>query len=67
MDEVDNTAENNIGLIKRGEFTNNGTEVGLVGVPLYERVVQYTRTDTTRIMAYSFYHDLFDSYDSHGS
>ena len=34
MDEEDNTAENNIGLNKRGEFTNNGTEVGLVGLPL---------------------------------
>ena len=34
MDEVDNTAENNIGLQKRGVFTNNGAEVGLVGVPL---------------------------------
>ncbi|XP_068735631.1 uncharacterized protein F54H12.2-like [Montipora capricornis] len=36
MDEVDNTAENNIGLQKRGVFTNNGAEVGLVGVPLYD-------------------------------
>ena len=34
MGEVDNTAENIIGLNKRGVFTNNGTEVGLVGVPL---------------------------------
>ena len=34
MDEVDSTMENNIGLKKRGVFTNNGTEVGLVGVPL---------------------------------
>ena len=34
MDVVDNTAENNIGLNKRGVFTNNGTEMGLVGVPL---------------------------------
>ena len=34
MDDVDNTAENNIGPSKRGLFTNNGTEVGLVGVPL---------------------------------
>ena len=34
MDEVDNTAKNNIGLNKRGVFTNNGTDVGLVGVPL---------------------------------
>ncbi|XP_015778262.1 PREDICTED: uncharacterized protein F54H12.2-like [Acropora digitifera] len=34
MDEVDNTAENNMGLNKRGVFTNNGTEMGLVGVPL---------------------------------
>ena len=34
MDEVDNTAENNIRLNKRSVFTNNGTEVGLVGVPL---------------------------------
>ena len=34
MDEVDNTAAKTIGLKKRGVFTNNGTEVGLVGVPL---------------------------------
>ena len=34
MDEVDNTSENNMGLNKRPVFTNNGTEVGLVGVPL---------------------------------
>ena len=32
MDEVDNTAENNIGLNKRGVFTNNGTEVGLCDI-----------------------------------
>ena len=29
MDDVDNTVENNIGLNKRGVFTNNGTEVRL--------------------------------------
>ena len=34
MDEVDNTADNNQGLVKRATFTNNGAEVGLVGVPL---------------------------------
>ena len=34
MGEVDNTAENNIGLNKRGVFRTNGTEVGLVGAPL---------------------------------
>ena len=34
MDEVDNTADNNHGLVKRATFTNNGAEVGLVGVPL---------------------------------
>ena len=34
MDEVDSTAENNIGLKRRGVFTNNRTEVGLVRVPL---------------------------------
>ena len=33
MDEVDNAADNNLGLKKRAVFTNNGTEVGLVGVP----------------------------------
>ena len=34
MNEVDNTAENNEGLNRRATFTNNGAEVGLVGVPL---------------------------------
>ena len=34
MEEVDSAAENNISLKKRGVFANNGTEVGLVGVPL---------------------------------
>ena len=34
MDEMDSTAENNISLKKRSAFTNSGTEVGLVGVPL---------------------------------
>ena len=34
MDEVDNTSENNWGLMKRGVFTDGSTEVGLVGVPL---------------------------------
>ena len=34
MDEVNNTAENNIGLNKMGVFTNDGTEVELLGVPL---------------------------------
>ena len=28
------------------------------------RVVQYTRTDTTRVIACSFLHDPFDSYGS---
>ena len=45
MDEVDNTAENNIGLKKRSVFTNNGTEVGLVGVPLCDifNIVRWSR------------------------
>ena len=34
MNEVDNTAESNEGLNRRATFTNNGAEVGLVGVPL---------------------------------
>ena len=34
MDEVDNTSENNWGLLKRGSFTDGSAEVGLVGVPL---------------------------------
>ena len=34
MDEVDNAADNNLGLKKRAVFTNNGTEEGLVGFPL---------------------------------
>ena len=34
MDEVDNTSENNRGLMKRGTFTDSSTEVGMVGVPL---------------------------------
>ena len=34
MDEVDNTADNNQRLVKRATFTNNGAEVGLVGVPI---------------------------------
>ena len=34
MDEVDNTSENNWGLMKRGSFTDASAEVGLVGVPL---------------------------------
>ena len=33
----------------------------------FSRVVQYTRTDTTRIMASSFLHDPLDSYDSYRS
>ena len=32
MDEVDNTADSNEGLVKWAAFTNNGAEVGLVGV-----------------------------------
>ena len=34
MDEVDNTAERNLGLKKRGSFTTGDAEVGMVGVPL---------------------------------
>ena len=34
MNEVDNTAESNEGLNRWAAFTNNGAEVGLVGVPL---------------------------------
>ena len=34
MDEVNNATDNNVGLKKRAVFTNNGTEVGLIGVPL---------------------------------
>ena len=34
MDEVDNTSENNWGLMKRGVFSDGRTEVGLVVVPL---------------------------------
>ncbi|XP_068684188.1 uncharacterized protein F54H12.2-like [Montipora foliosa] len=34
MNEVDNTAESNEGLNRRATITNNGAEVGLVGVPL---------------------------------
>ena len=32
MNEVDNTAESNEGLNRRATFTNNGGEVGLVGL-----------------------------------
>ena len=32
--QVDNTADNNLGLRKRAIFNNDGTEVGLVGVTL---------------------------------
>ena len=34
MDEVDNTADRNLGLKKRGSFTTGDAEVGMVGVPL---------------------------------
>lgn len=34
MDEVDNTADQNLGLNKRGSFTTGDAEVGMVGVPL---------------------------------
>ena len=30
---MDNRADSNEGLVKRAAFTNNGAEVGLVGVP----------------------------------
>ena len=33
IDEVENTAESNEGLNKRATFTNNGAEVGFVGLP----------------------------------
>ena len=33
MNEVDNRADSNEGLVKRAAFTNNGPGVGLVGVP----------------------------------
>ena len=34
MDEVDNTADHNLGLKKRGSFTTGDAEVGMVGVPM---------------------------------
>ena len=34
MDEVNNTADRNLGLKKRGSFTTGDAEVGMVGVPL---------------------------------
>ncbi|CAH3024100.1 unnamed protein product [Porites evermanni] len=34
MDEVDNTADRNLGLKKRGSFTTGDAEVGIVCVPL---------------------------------
>ena len=34
MDEVDNTADRNMGLQKRATFTSGDAEVGMVGVPL---------------------------------
>ena len=34
MDEVDNTADHNMGLQKRATFTSGDAEVGMVGVPL---------------------------------
>ena len=34
MDEVDNTAERNMGLKKRATFTSGDAELGMVGVPL---------------------------------
>ena len=34
MDEVDNKADRNLGLKKRGSFTTGDAEVGMVGVPL---------------------------------
>ena len=34
MDEVDNTADRNLGLKKRGSFTTGDAEAGMVGVPL---------------------------------